>query len=161
MEKGIVTSFLVWLALVGAPAAADPSRIELRDGSVISGEVVGFSGGHYLVRSPALGEISVDQSEIRAVRPEGGPSAGSGAESGSGYGSEIQSLQQQMVANPEIVKLLNALANDPEVRAALADPELMRLVTSGNLAALQHNPRFQSLMNHPEIQAIMGQVTGH
>jgi hypothetical protein len=155
MKKGIVTSLLVSLTLVGATATAEPSRIELRDGSVISGAVVGFSGGHYLIRSPALGEISVDESEIRAVHPGGEASAGSG------YRSEIQSLQQRMVANPEIVTLLTALANDPEVQAALADPELMHLVASGNLTALQRNPRFQSLLDHPELQAILGQMAGH
>jgi len=155
MKKGIVTSLLVSLTLVGATATAEPSRIELRDGSVISGEVLGFSGGHYLIRSPALGEISIDESEIRAVRPGGGASAEAG------YTSEIQSLQQKMVANPEVVKLLTRLANAPEVQAALADPEFMHLVTSGNLAALQRNPRFQSLLHQPELRAILGQMAGH
>jgi hypothetical protein len=155
MKTGIVTSLLVWLTVVGAAATAEPSRIELRDGSVISGAVVGFSGGHYLIRSPALGEFSVDESEIRAVHPGGEASAGSG------YRSDIQSLQQRMVANPEIVTLLTALANDPEVQAALADPELMHLVASGNLTALQRNPRFQRLLDHPELQAILGQMAGH
>jgi hypothetical protein len=155
MKKGIITSLLVWLTLAGTTAAAEPSRIELRDGSIISGEVVGFSGGHYLIRSPALGKISVDQSEIQAIRP------GGDAPATSGYTSEIQSLQQKMVANPEIVKLLTTLANDPEVQAALADPEFMHLVTSGNLAALQRNPRFQHLLNQPGLRAILSQMAVH
>lgn len=155
MAQAIVYSLLIALVL-GAPAArGESSRIELQDGSVISGEVVGFSEGHYLIQSPTLGQISVDQSQIRSVQP------GNADPSSSGYASEIQSLQQQMIGDPEIINMLTALQNDPEVQAALADPEFMRLVTSGNLGALQSNPRFQRLINNPSLRAIRDHMSVH
>ena len=80
---------LIVLGLVGA-AARETSRSELRDGSVISGEVVGFADDRYLVESPALGRVSIDQAEIRSLQPGGAP--GGGPE---GYGAQIRNLQRQ------------------------------------------------------------------
>jgi hypothetical protein len=150
MSNWIVFAGLAALMLGFGAAHGDPSRIELRDGSVISGEVVGFSDGRYLIESPALGRLQVDESEIRSVQPDGGVAGASG----SGYGPEIQALQQQLIADPEVIKMITALQKDPDVQAALADPEFMQLITSGNLGALQANPRFQRLMNHPSLRAI-------
>jgi hypothetical protein len=154
MARVTVYSLLMGLILTGPPAFGETSRIELRDGSVISGEVVSFSGGRYVIQSPALGRISVDEAQVRSVRP-GNDQAGT-----SGYASEIQALQQQMIGDPEVINMLTALQNDPEVQAALADPEFMRLVASGNLGALQSNPRFRSLMNHPSLRAIRDHMSG-
>ena len=80
---------LIGLGLVGA-AAGEASRIELRDGSIISGEVVGFADGRYLVQSPALGRVTIDQSQIRSLQPGG--AAGGGPE---GYAAQIRYLHQQ------------------------------------------------------------------
>jgi hypothetical protein len=75
MKSRFAWVLLMALGLVGA-AAGELSRIELRDGSVISGEVVGFADDRYLVESPALGRVSIDQSQIRSLQP--GDAAGGG-----------------------------------------------------------------------------------
>jgi hypothetical protein len=145
---------LIGLGLVGA-AAGEASRIELRDGSIISGEVVGFADGRYLVQSPALGRVTIDQSQIRSLQPGGAAGGGPG-----GYGAQIADLQQQIMGNAEIMGMVTALQSDPKVQAALADPEFMQLVASGNLGALQSNPRFKALMNSPGLRALQGRITG-
>ena len=70
MKSRFAWALLIGLGLVG-PAAGEASRIELRDGSIISGEVVGFADGRYLVESPALGRVTIDQSQIRSLQPGG------------------------------------------------------------------------------------------
>ena len=154
MRSRFAWVLLIGLGLVGA-AAGEASRIELSDGSIISGEVVGFADGRYLVQSPALGRVTIDQSQIRSLQP-GGAAGGSPG----WYGAQIADLQQQMMGNAEIIGMITALQSDPKVQAALADPEFMQLVASGNLGALQSNPRFKALMNSPGLRALQGRITG-
>ena len=75
MKSRFAWVLLIGLGLVGA-AAGELSRIELRDGSIISGEVVGFADGRYLVESPALGRVTIDQAEIRSLQPGGAAGGG-------------------------------------------------------------------------------------
>ena len=157
MKSRFAWVLLMGLGLVGA-AAGEASRIELRDGSVMSGEVVGFADGRYLVESPALGRVSIDQAEIRSLQPGG--AAGGGASGYGGYGAQITDLQQQMMGNAEIMGMITALQSDPRVQAALADPEFMQLVASGNLGALQSNPRFKALMSSPGLRNLQERMTG-
>jgi len=157
MKSRFAWVLLMGLGLVG-PAAGEASRIELRDGSVISGEVVGFADGRYLVESPALGRVSIDQAEIRSLQPGG--AADGGASGYGGYGAQITDLQQQMMGNAEIMGMITALQSDPRVQAALADPEFMQLVASGNLGALESNPRFKALMSSPGLRTLQERMSG-
>ena len=157
MKSRFAWVLLMGLGLVGA-AVGEASRIELRDGSIISGEVVGFADGRYLVESPALGRVSIDQSQIRSLQP--GDAAGGGISGYGGYRAQITDLQQQMMGNAEIMGMITALQSDPRVQAALADPEFMQLVTSGNLGALQSNPRFKALMSSPGLRTLQERMSG-
>jgi hypothetical protein len=152
-------SRFAWVLLIGivqvGAAAGEVSRIELRDGSIISGEVVGFADGRYLVESPALGRVTIDQSQIRSRQPGG--AAGGGPEA---YGPKITDLQRQMMGDAEIMGMITPLQSDPQVQAAPADPELMRLVASGNVGALQSNPRVKALMSSLALRALQGRMTG-
>jgi hypothetical protein len=154
MKRRFAWVLLIALGLVGA-AAGEASRIELRDGSIISGEVVGFADGRYLVESPALGQVTIDQSQIRSLQP--GASAGGDL---GGFGAQIMDLQQQLIGDAEIMGMITTLQSDPQVQAALADPEFMQLVTSGNLGALQSNPRFKALMSSSRFRALQERMTG-
>ena len=139
----------------GGSAGGETSRIELRDGSIISGEVVGFVAGRRPVESPALGRVTIDQSQILSLRPGGAAGGDPG-----GYGAQIMDLQQQLMGDAEIMGMITTLQSDPQVQAALADPEFMQLVASGNLGALQSNPRFKALMNSSRLRALQERVTG-
>jgi len=148
---------LIGVVLVGPAAAGEASRIELRDGSVISGEVVGFADGRYQVQSPALGRITIEQSQIQSLQPAGAAGADSGV---GGYRAQITDLQRQMESDAEIMGMITALQSDPRVQAALSDPEFMQLVASGNLGALQDNPRFKALMDSPDLRSLQNRMTG-
>jgi hypothetical protein len=157
MKRRFAWVLLIGLGLVGA-AAGEVSRIELRDGSIISGEVVGFADGRYLVQSPALGQVTIDQSQIRSLQP-GAPAGGDPSGYG-GYGAQIMDLQQQLIGDAQIIGMITTLQSDPQVQAALADPEFMRLVASGNLGALQSNPRFKALMSSSRFRALQERMSG-
>ena len=148
---------LIGVVLVGPAAAGEASRIELRDGSVISGEVVGFADGRYQVQSPALGRITIEQSQIQSLQPSGAAGADSGV---GGYRAQITDLQRQMESDAEIMGMITALQSDSRVQAALSDPEFMQLVASGNLGALQDNPRFKALMDSPDLRSLQNRMTG-
>ena len=60
---------LLCLNLWSLPSGAETmSRLELTDGSILVGEVLGMSDGVYSVRSPTLGTIRVESSPIRDLR---------------------------------------------------------------------------------------------
>ena len=57
-------------AVLATPAAlAGPSQVELTDGSVLTGDLVGYADGRYTLRSPTLGDVSLEESKVRSVRP--------------------------------------------------------------------------------------------
>lgn len=162
LVRGLSLSALVILHLPVPLASAD-SRIELRDGSVLTGELVGIGEGGFRVRTPLLGELEISESDVLAIRPvESGSPARSSSEpaTGQGYQSEIAGIQQRMFADPAIVSSISALQSDPELQALLMDPEFSRRVISGDLQALSTDPRFIRLMKHPAIQAIVGRMGG-
>ena len=158
MVSWLIAGFL--LAGSGRSLAGE-SRIELSDGSQITGELVGIDNGQYRIRSPTLGEMSIPESAIRSIQPSGSsgaPVARQTAPGVSAYGPEIASIQQQLTANSGLMGQITALQNDPAIQAVLADPELTRLILAGDLERLRADPRIQRLMEHPGIQGIVGQM---
>ncbi|MBK1724567.1 hypothetical protein CKO23_20455 [Thiocystis violacea] len=141
---------------------AGESRIELTDGSVITGELIGIEAGHYRIRSATLGELSVPETSIRALQPASGGAMAAPAQApaASDYSADIAGIQKQLVMDQGLMEQVSALQQDPEIQQALSDPELTRMILSGDLERLRGDPRFQRLMDHPSIQAIMGQVMG-
>ena len=150
------------LILVHGGLLAEGRVIELRDGSVLMGELVGAGNGHYRIRTSALGEIELPESEVLAIRSAS--STATPSVSTSSGSSDLQgvmaSIQQQMVGDPTLASAITALQSDPELQAALADPAFTQLVLSGNLTALGTDPRFLRLMANPAIQALLGQIGG-
>lgn len=146
-------------------AHAGESRIELTDGSVITGELVGIEGGDYRIHSPTLGTLTIPESSIRSLQPASGaarsaPPSMSGSASTSDYSAEIASIQKQLIGDQGLMEQVTALQQDPEVQQILADPALTRMILSGDLEHLRADPRFQRLMDNPAIQSLMGQLLG-
>ena len=150
------------LTLFHPGARAEGRAIELRDGSVLIGELVGIGNGHYRIRTPMLGEIEVPESDVLAIRPAAAtaPAAGNGAPGSPDLQGTIAGIQQQIAGDPALMSAVSALQSDPELQAALADPAFVQLVMSGNLTALSADPRFLRLMANPAIQAILSQAAG-
>ncbi|WP_295577944.1 hypothetical protein [uncultured Lamprocystis sp.] len=157
----LAVSLLGGLCICLSPLSAGESRIELRDGSVIGGEIIAVGDGVYRVRSASLGEIQVREADVLAIRPGGsGTTATTAAETGNLGSSGLAAIQQQLLGNPQTMDAISRLQGDADVTAALTDPEFMRLITAGDAEKLRTDPRFQRLMENPAIQAIVEQVLG-
>lgn len=143
--------------------AAEQRAIELRDGSVLVGELVGADHGRYRIRTQVLGDIELAESDVLAIRSGAGPVTGQGTVPSTGardLQGVMSAIQQQMVGDPSLAGAITALQGDPELKDALADPAFTQLILSGNVAALSADPRFLRLMSNPAVQAILGQVGG-
>jgi hypothetical protein len=72
--------------------------------------------------------------------------------------SQVKQLQEQMLANPDIMALISALQSDPEMLALLNDPVFVEAVQKGDTAALSADPRFLKLLDNPKVRAIVKQI---
>ncbi|NEX21452.1 hypothetical protein G3480_14195 [Thiorhodococcus mannitoliphagus] len=165
LSRQIKASALLALSLCAIPAAqAGESRIELTDGSVITGELLGIEANHYRIRSATLGTLSVPESSIQSIQPMSAAGASTSQPGGSAaapdYSADIAAIQKQLMTDQGLMDQVTALQQDPDIQQALSDPELTRMILSGDLQGLRADPRFQRLMQHPSIQALMGQVIG-
>jgi hypothetical protein len=146
-------SFL-WLFSVSLLCSATEQReIVLKDGSVVSGEVLKFDGTSYTIKSSSLGTVHINNAEISAIRTPSSQSANPQDVVTISPG-DISAMQQQLMSNQEIMALINSLQNDPQVQAILSDPELMQAIVAGNVDALLNNPKFKALLENPTVKSI-------
>jgi hypothetical protein len=145
-----------------ASVATGGRAIELRDGSVLMGELVSAGNGHYRIRTPVLGEIELPESEVLAIRsaPTSAPNPVDPSLGATDLQGLMSAIQGQIVGDPSLAGAITALQSDPELQAALADPAFTQLILSGNLMALSGDPRFLRLMANPAIQSLLGRIGG-
>jgi hypothetical protein len=66
----------------------------------------------------------------------------------------VEVLKERMMKDDEIMALIGALQNDPEMQALLADPAIQRALQAGDINVLANNPAFLKLLNNPRIREI-------
>jgi hypothetical protein len=176
---------VLFLCLSLAPAwAAELRDIELRDGTVLRGEIVSLQNGTYTIRSESLGDVTVAASDVRVIRfssGHSGPSAagdrtpapasarskqGEHEPSGIPAGQDgalgrsddvkrqVEEAQRSLAADDSVMEIITSLQNDPEVQAALSDPQVVQAVEAGDLTTLMANPKFLELLRNPKVQEI-------
>jgi small nuclear ribonucleoprotein (snRNP)-like protein len=146
-----------------AAALASPT-IELKDGSRIEGEIQGIDNGIYTVLSPSIGTVHVAQSNIARIvysdeRPA--PSSDSSAKAPAhddAVSGEIQQLQERLAKNPEAMKSVMSLQQDPQIQAVLSDPAIVKAIQNGDYMSLLGNPKIQALENDEHLKQVMQQV---
>ena len=149
--------FVVALSLIaGSARAGEVREIELKDGSIITGEVVSLNNGIYTIKSGTLGSLKVEESKVNVIRPKSPPRGPGAAQNNTG--SEATSLQHKLMSDQEIMGMILSLQNDPDFKKLLEDPEVMKAVSEGNIAALTANPKFMKLLGNPTVQEIQKKV---
>jgi hypothetical protein len=138
----------LFVSLLGALQCADGSTLTLRDGTIVSGEIVSLNDGAYVVKSAALGTLTIKQADVATVTEQ--PTAPAAA--------DLHALQEQMAADPATVSAVAALQDDPDVQAILSDPALLAALRDGNLEALLSNPKIARLASDPRVQDITKKV---
>jgi hypothetical protein len=157
-NKWLLLLGLLCLSLIAHGVhAGEPSVIELKDGSIISGEVVSFDGSTWIIESASMGRLKIEAAKVVSIQskktgsqaPDGGRSAGNQANM-----AEIQAMQQSIMTNEALMSMIMGLQNDPDIQAILQDPEIMKAVEAGDINALLANPKFRKLMENRDIKAI-------
>ena len=156
----LVTSLV--LIIISNGYAAEVSVIELSDGSRITGEVISFDGNTWIIQSESLGQLRLESAKVRSIRAQDTTGQKQPGTASSGYQvgkDDIQAMQQSIMANQEILKMIMNLHDDPEIQSILKDPEIMNAVNAGDVNALIANPKFMRLLEKAEIKAITSEAT--
>jgi len=144
-------------------SAADISNIELTDGSFVSGEIISFSNGIYKIKTASLGMLNINSARIRAItskslQPQSEAEHGDSAPYNQRFNPQVANLQQQMLNDSELLKLIISLQDSPEFKQALLDPEIQEAIRTGDISRLASNPIINRLLNNPAVQEIYKKV---
>jgi hypothetical protein len=66
----------------------------------------------------------------------------------------VDQIQQQMLADPGIMALIQELQSDPQMQGLLSDPKAMDAVLSGDVGFLLKDPRFRRLLDSRQVKDI-------
>jgi hypothetical protein len=150
MKRTIMFSLLLFLLSAGSPMAGEIKDIELKDGSIITGEVQSLAGGVYTIRTESLGTVTIDESRVLAIRPRGQAFQSRPSD----ISNQARSLEERMQADDEVMNKIRSLKDDPAFQSILEDPELLNAVNTGDVATLMANPKFLQLLQNPSVQDI-------
>ncbi|MEE4356322.1 MAG: hypothetical protein V2I97_07615 [Desulfococcaceae bacterium] len=145
-----------------AASAAEIREIELKDGSVIRAKILSFSEGVYTLDSDVMGKLLIEDAKIREIRS---PALGNQAPKTvqpdtqkssmpGGTGLNLSGLQEAITGNPETMRIIMSLQDDPEMQKIIQDPALMQAVGNGDIGALLSSPDFLKLLENPKIREI-------
>ena len=159
-KKALGLSFLfIGIFYFSITGASTLNRFELVDGSVIQGEILSYSRGVYRINSDVLGTISLPEEKIRAIKPA--RKSGSQVNNSNGPNEpnsgaqKIDQMQDRMLKDPETVRLIEELKNNPSVQTILQDEDLMKAIAQGNLNRVGEDPKIKALMNDKTIEKII------
>ncbi len=158
----IILSLTIFLLSANIAAFADGSEqvITLKDGSQIKGVLSGIDNGVYTVKTPIIGDVHVNASDVASINNGDGTTPvtalpGQPSGTSSGLDQQIAASQQRLMSNPQSMQILQQMAQDPQIMQALQDPALVQAVTNHDYQAVQNNPQIQKLMSNPQMQALI------
>jgi hypothetical protein len=134
------------------------AQIELKDGSIMSGDVVSLNNGIYTIRTGSLGTISIPISQVRSI-VNAGPRSDE-TKNGSDriyhpkFEGQVKSLQEQMTGDEELTKGIMSLMDDPEYIDIIQDQDILEAIRTGDTEKLQANPKMNRLMKNPKFMKI-------
>ena len=158
MKTLTITCFLCLILFAAGAGAGELKVIELKDGSIITGEVISLAGGLYTIKSDSLGMIKVEELKIRAIRSRSPEKGSASADPAAAQSSDAQALQQKMMGDQEIMTMIQALRDDPEFKKVMEDPVVMKAMKNGDVSTLMANPQFMKLLNNPTVKEIEKKV---
>ena len=150
-QAALLSLLLLFIITHNIANAQGLVEINLLDGTIISGKLVSFDNGVYTINSSTLGTLEIKETNVRSLR-----SKTSAAETPPDMSTQtkIHPLQQRMVADKDIMKMITSLLQDPEFQELLQDEALMKAFSSGDLNTLKSNPKLQKLLNNSTVEQI-------
>jgi hypothetical protein len=70
----------------------------------------------------------------------------------------VQSLQNQILADPQLAGQVHQLSDNPKIREILSDPTIADALNRGDFSALLANPKIQRLADDPAVQGLTREV---
>lgn len=174
---------LLWAGST-APATAQ-QVIQLKDQTVIRGQVVEMTNNTYRIKTPSLGEVKIPADQVLAIvnesvappagapvptaprapavreghRPAARPTAPSGRTDNLGaQQKEVNTRVQSMMMDGGFLNKVTGLGDSSEMQDILGDPEVMNAIQSGDYEYLMKNEKMQRLMDSQDIQDLLGEV---
>jgi hypothetical protein len=168
--KKLMTCLLALTFLSAANVFAEGEKvITLKDGTRVNGRIVALDHGQYVIESGALGQLKVNEDNIVSIANPNIP-AMANTQTGQSQPEnqlppeqlkkEMGQMQAQIMANPDIMKEIEALAQDPQILYLLNDPALLQAAQNKDPQAMQANPRVYELMNTPKMQELIRKIQG-
>jgi len=162
MKNFAYSLFLLLILFCSGVSADEIMNFELTDGSIIHGRLISFNNGRYTIHSDSLGTLKISETKMKLIRRGNQASAVEQSAKPAGIpsavvittGPEVQGLVNEMQGNEEIMPLIRALQDDPEMQALVNDPAVMKAISAGDLGALTANPKIMKLMKNPKVQEI-------
>jgi hypothetical protein len=161
MKKMINCCVLIFVSALFCNAIAGQiNEVVLIDGGTILGEIVSHHDGEYIIKSPTLGTLKIDESKIRVIRIQHGPSVEKNPpDAPKQYSNQdIQSIQKSIMNNDKIMQKVLSLQTNPQMKEILNDPDILEALNSGNFSALLSNPKLLEMLNNPEIKEIQKEI---
>ena len=175
-----MTLRLVAIALIGIspllPAGDDGLQvITLKDNSVIRAQVTEMSGGFYLARSPALGDMKIPTAEVvsihsetaalQSARSQGLALPANGTAVAQPSSSSLESLRsalsskvQDLVSTRDGMNAVMDFSRSPDVKAVMNDPQVMKAIQAGDYNALMQSPAMKNLLDNPQTKSLIQSV---
>ena len=150
-HTALLTLLALFLITHNAANAEGLVVIDLVDGTKISGKLVSFDNGVYTINSTTLGTLKIKETTVINIRSK---TSVAKTPPDISTQNEIQSFQQRMVADEEIMKIITSLLQDPDFQEILQDETLMKAISSGDLNTLKSNPKLQKLLNKSTVKQI-------
>ncbi len=77
----------------------------------------------------------------------------------SGENVRIDKLREKMTEEKEVMDLIGALQNDPEMQAILNDPAAMNAVILMDMNFIENDPRMKYLRDNPHMRELLKRLS--
>jgi hypothetical protein len=168
--KKLMAFLLAFTFLSATQAFAEGEKvITLKDGTRVNGRIVALDQGRYVIETRTLGQVKVDEDNVVSITNPNMPAIADTPNGQNELTSQAASkeishqmgqMQSQIMANPGLMKEIDALAQDPQILYLLNDPALLQAAQNKDPQAMQANPRTYELMNNPKMQDLIRKLQG-
>ncbi len=164
MTKKYFFPIILLTLLIVPNLSADSLKVfALKDGSIIKGEILEFNQGVYTVKTQ-LGQISIPDDTIvtmssndaQASNPAPQPQTQS--TNNSAIMGQVQQMQGNIMADPEMVAEIQKIMQDSEIMSILTDQNFMNDVLTYDPNRIEANKNTQQLLQKPAIQNLINKI---
>ena len=158
--------FLFAISVSCTTVFADSNKvITLSDGTKIIGKVVSLKDNVYSIESTQLGTVQIAEDKIVSIAAEGAPnipvitSANAlPAVDPAQLKQQAQDLQQKFLADEGLMKEIENLMNDEEIKKILSDPDVLNAILSYDPQNIQNNQKINQLMQNPKFKELLDKM---